>query len=59
MSKFVLDETLKGIRGVRRDNQKVTRAPGPRTQYFERLFYYLIKYNSQISQKKTKVVYFT
>ena len=27
-----LDKTLKGIRDVRIDNQKVLRAPGPRTQ---------------------------
>ena len=35
----VLDKTLKGIRGVRPDNRKVLRAPGPRTKYFGRLFF--------------------
>ena len=34
----VLDNTLKGIRDVRLDNRKVLRAPGPRTNYFERFF---------------------
>ena len=34
----VLDKTLKGIRGVRLDNRKVLRAPGPRTKFFERFF---------------------
>ena len=33
---FVLDRTLKGIRGVRPDKRKVLRAPGPRTKFFER-----------------------
>ena len=31
-------KTLKGIRGVRLDNRKVLRAPGPWTKYLERLF---------------------
>ena len=35
----VLDKTLKGIRGVRLDNRKVLRAPGPRNEYFERIFF--------------------
>ena len=43
---IVLDKTLKGIRGVRPDNRKVLRAPGPRTKYFERLFYCSINYNN-------------
>ena len=34
----VLDNTLKDIRGVRLDNRKVLRAPGPKTKYFERFF---------------------
>ena len=36
---IVLDKTLKGIRGVRLDNRKVFRAPGPRTIYIERFLY--------------------
>ena len=36
---IVLDKTLKGTRGVRLDNQKVIRAPGPRTKYFERFYF--------------------
>ena len=32
-------KTLKGIRGVRLDNRKVLRAPGPWTKYLERLFF--------------------
>ena len=35
---YVLDRTLKGIRGVRIDNRKVLRAPGPTTKYFEQFF---------------------
>ena len=35
---LVLDKTLKGIRGIRLDNRKVLRAPGPSTKYFNRLF---------------------
>ena len=42
---LVLDKTLKGIRGVQLDNQKVLCAPGPWTKCFERLFYCLINYN--------------
>ena len=34
----VLDNTLKDIRGVRLDNRKVLRAPGPRNKYFELMF---------------------
>ena len=34
----VLDKTLKGIRGVRLDNQKVFSAPGPRNKLIERFF---------------------
>ena len=30
--------TLKGIRGVRLDDRKVFRAPGPWTKLFERFF---------------------
>ena len=41
----VLDKTLKGIRGLRPDNQKVLRTPRPKTKYFERLFYCSINYN--------------
>ena len=41
---IVLDKTLKGIRGVRLDNQIVLRAPGPRTKYFKRLFLCTFKY---------------
>ena len=37
LSILTLDKTLKGIRGVRPDNQKFLRAPDPRTKYFERL----------------------
>ena len=40
----VLDKTLKGIRGVRPDNRKAVCAPGPRTKYFERIFYRSINY---------------
>ena len=36
---IVLDKMLKGIRDVRLDNRKVFCATGPRTKYFERLFY--------------------
>ena len=32
---MILDKTLKGIRGVRLDNRKILRAPGPRIKYFE------------------------
>ena len=32
-------KTLKGIRGVRLDNQMVTWAPGPKTKYFEHLLF--------------------
>ena len=35
----VQDIFLKGIREVRLDNQKVLCKPGPRTKYFERLFF--------------------
>ena len=38
----ILDKTLKGIRGVRLDNRKVLRVPGPGTKLFERFF--LVKY---------------
>ena len=31
--------TITGIRGVRLDNRKVLRAQGPKTKYFERLFF--------------------
>ena len=31
-----MEKTLKGTRGVRLDNRKVLRAPGPRTKYFKR-----------------------
>ena len=41
---YVLDKTLKCIRGVGNDNQKVLRAPGPMTKYFERLFCRSINY---------------
>ena len=37
--KNVLENTLKGIRGVRLENWKVFCAPGPRTKYFERIFF--------------------
>ena len=40
---LVLYKALKGIRGVRLDNRKVLRAPGPRTKYFERVFLSLNK----------------
>ena len=33
-----LGQVLEGIRGVRIDNRKVFCAPGPSTNYFERLF---------------------
>ena len=36
------EKTLKGIPGVRPDNQKVFRALGPRIKHFKRLFYRLI-----------------
>ena len=42
---FVLKKTLKGIRGMRPDNQKVLRALGPRTNYFKRFFYRSINYS--------------
>ena len=31
-----MERMLKGIHGVRPNNRKVIRAPGPRTKYFER-----------------------
>ena len=38
-TKDCIIDTLKGIRGVRLDNQKVFRAPGPKIKYFERFFF--------------------
>ena len=35
---FVLDKTLKDIRGVLLDNRKVFCAPGPSTKHFVRFF---------------------
>ena len=35
--------TLKGIRGVLPNNRKILRAPGPRTEHFERIFLYFSK----------------
>ena len=35
---------LKSICGIRLDNQKVLRAPGPKIKYFERFFSHLINY---------------
>ena len=47
----VLDKTLKGFRGVRRDDRKVLRAPGPRTKYSVRfLFLNKLKYITQNTQ---------
>ena len=40
----VLDKTLKDIRGMQLNNQKVFCAPGLRTKYFERLFCCSINY---------------
>ena len=40
---FCPAEDLKGIRGVRLDNQKVFCTSGPRTKYFERTFLLLNK----------------
>ena len=34
----VQEKTLKGTHGVRPNNRKVLREPGPRTKYFECLF---------------------
>ena len=44
---LILDKTLKGTRGVRPDNQKVLCVPGPRTKYFECLFYRSTRYIKQ------------
>ena len=40
-SSLVLNKTLKGNYGVRFDNRKVFRAPGPRTIYFKRLLFFV------------------
>ena len=42
----VLEKTLKGIRGVRLDNRQVLCVLGPRTKFFEHLFFcHLKNYN--------------
>ena len=60
---YVLDKTLKGIRGVRLDNRKTFRATSPKTKYFERNFcpsikiinIYLHIYNIYKRYKKSKL----
>ena len=41
----VLDKTLNAICGVKLDNSKVFRAPGPMIEYFERNFCRSINFN--------------
>ena len=39
-------KTLKGIRGVRLDNRKVLRAPGPRIKYLSVFIFLRLNYKS-------------
>ena len=41
---LVLDKTVKGIRVLRFNNQKLFCAPGLRTKHFERIFFRSIDY---------------
>ena len=48
---------LKGIRGVRLNNQKVFCAPGPRNKYFEHIFCRSINYIIQLLTAIKKLFY--